>query len=207
MEAEPEDETEAGEISMPKPGRVQPGAEMRMASQPRLEEVIRAPPPRQAESSDSSSGSSGQREGRKRGSPDSEGDSSGRRHRGKRKKRSLRHSPDQAHISREQIRSHGRHKHKASSRKRRRRSPSPSSEESHGRLEVKRQNGSTDKKQHISAHSLEEESNDSDRQRRKDAKDKKAKKKRARSSRHEHGQRRSDHRYVLCSLYLSLQFP
>ena len=205
MEAEPEDETEAGEISMPKPGRVQPGAEMRMASQPRLEEVIRAPPPRQAESSDSSSGSSGQREARKRGSPDSEGDSPRRRHSRKRKKRSLRHSPDQADISREQIKSHGRHKHKASSRKRRRRSPS--SEESHGSLEVNRQNGSTDKKQHISAHSLEDESNDSDRQRRKDAKDKKAKKKRARSSRHEHSQRRSDHRYVLCSLYLSLQFP
>ena len=196
LEAEPEDEPEAGEISMPKPERVQPGAEMRMASQPRLEEVIREPPPKQADSSDSSGGSSGQREARKEGSPDSEADSPGRRRSRKRKKRSLSHSPNRAHTSSKHIKSRGRHTQKASSKKKRRRSPSASSEDDDGSIGKGRRNGLTDKRQDRSADSSEDESDGGKRQRQKDAKHKKG----AQSSRREHGQRRSDYTYVLCSL-------
>ena len=213
LEAEPEDEPEAGEITMPKPGRVQSGAELRVASQPKLEEVIRVPPPKQPESSNSSSGISGQREANKESLADTGADSPGHRHSRRSKKRSLRHSPDWSHTSwelharsssRERITRGGRHKQKASSsRKRRRRSPS--SEESHGSMEAKGRNGCTDKKQHRSADSSENKS-DGGREGRKAERCKttmKAKKKGHR--RHADGHRRSDDMYVLCCLFLSFQ--
>ena len=84
MEGEPEEEPEAGEITTPKQGRVQPGAEMRIALQPKLEEVIRAPPLRLAESSDSSSG---QREASKDRLRDSEAVSQSASHRVRRRHR------------------------------------------------------------------------------------------------------------------------
>ncbi len=55
-EEEPEEEPEAGEITAPKPERLQPGT--RMASLPKLEEVIRPPPAKQEPSSNDSSSSS-----------------------------------------------------------------------------------------------------------------------------------------------------
>ena len=181
-----------------------------MASQPKLEEVIRAPPPRQAESSDSSIGGSRQREARHESLRDSGAESPGRQHSRRSKKRSLRHSPDRAHTSwelqgrsssRDRVTSGGRHKQKASSKKRRRRSPSPS-EERHGSVEMNGRNALTYKKQQRSPESSDDENDSDERQRQDYTKSKKAKKKGHRSSRHEHGRRRSDHTYVLYSLFL-----
>ena len=55
-EEKAEEEPEAGEITAPMPGRLQPGT--RMASLPKLEEVIRLPPAKQEPSSNDSSSSS-----------------------------------------------------------------------------------------------------------------------------------------------------